>query len=102
MWSRAQADAIAFVSCTMPPLLAAYGPAKDAPKIDIIEPMLMILPRPAFVISGWTAFEQRKALVRLGSRTWCHSASVYSCGCLRMLGPALLTRMATPPNVPPV
>ena len=52
MWSFAHAVAIAFVSCTMPPLLAAYGAANDAPKIDIIEPMLMILPRPAFFISG--------------------------------------------------
>src|SRR5207245_5904489 len=70
MWSRAQADAIAFVSCTMPPLLAAYGPAKDAPKIDIIEPTLMILPRPAFVISGWTALEQRKDLVEVVAGAW--------------------------------
>ena len=52
MLSRAHALAADFVSCTMPPLLAPYAGANDAPKIDIMEPMLMILPPPAFFIAG--------------------------------------------------
>src|SRR5882757_21541 len=47
MLSAAQAQAQERVNCTMPPLLAAYAGAKLAPKIDIIDPMLMILPPPA-------------------------------------------------------
>jgi hypothetical protein len=44
---RAQATASDLVSCTTPPLLAPYTGAKEAPKIDSIDPTLMILPRPA-------------------------------------------------------
>ena len=52
MWSGAHATAQERVNCTMPPLLAAYAGAKLAPKIDIIEPMLMIFPLPAAFIAG--------------------------------------------------
>jgi hypothetical protein len=50
-------------------LLELYTGANEAPKIDIIEPMLMILPPPAFLNAGYAALEQRKAEVRLVSRT---------------------------------
>src|SRR2546426_12780412 len=59
MLSCAQAEAHALVNCTIPPLEAAYAGAKPAPKIDIIEPMLMILPRPVAFIAGYAACEQR-------------------------------------------
>src|SRR6266403_1263114 len=39
-----------------------------------------------------------KALVRLDASTRLHSSSVYSCGCLRMLMPALFTRMSRRPR----
>ena len=70
----------------------------EAPKIDIIEPMLMILPPPAFFIADRRPAQQTKALVRLVSSTARHSSSVYSCGGLRMLMPALLTRMSSRPK----
>src|SRR2546425_1108720 len=76
MLSFAHADDKARVSWTIPPLLAEYAGAKEAPKMDIIEPMLMILPRPAAFIGAYAAREQRKALVRFVSRTRRHSASV--------------------------
>src|SRR5258708_6748058 len=98
MLSFAHAVAMARLSCTMPPLLAAYGAVNEAPKIDIIEPILITLPPPARRISGYAAWLNRKALVRLVSITACHSAAVYSCGCLRILLPALLTRMSSRPN----
>src|SRR5438270_12145508 len=69
MLSAAQAVAIDFVSCTMPPFDAAYAGANEAPKIDIIEPMLITLPPPACDISGYAACEQRNAEVRLVSST---------------------------------
>ena len=47
------------------------------PNIDDIDPMVMILPAPAFLNSGWTAVAQRKVPVRLMSRIVCHSASEY-------------------------
>src|SRR2546422_5291277 len=59
MLSCAHAEAHALVNCTIPPLEAAYAGAKPAPKIDIIEPMLMILPRPVAFIAGYAACEQR-------------------------------------------
>jgi hypothetical protein len=96
--SLAQAVASARVICTTPPLLAAYGAANEAPKIDIMEPMLMILPRPARFSSGYAACEQRKALVRLVSMTACHSASINCSGGLRIEVPALLTRISSRPN----
>src|SRR5262245_12327253 len=52
MLSLAQAVARARLNCTMPPLEAAWAGAKEAPKIDIIEPMLMILPAPAAFMWG--------------------------------------------------
>src|SRR6202035_2833582 len=75
MLSAAQAHAQERVNCTMPPLLAAYAGAKLAPKIDIIEPILMILPPPAFFIAGWTACEHKKALGRLVLMMLSHSSS---------------------------
>src|SRR4029079_7383467 len=98
MLSLAQPDAHAFVNWTMPPLLAAYAAAKPAPKIDIIEPILMILPPPAFFISGYAACEHRYALVRFVSMTSRHSASESVSGGLRMLMPALFTRMSRRPH----
>src|SRR5207244_12436163 len=83
MLSRAHAEAHARVNCTMPPLDAAYAGANPAPKMDIIEPMLTILPPPAVFIAGYAACEQRYALVRLVSSTWRHSASDTSCGGFR-------------------
>src|SRR3954470_14083275 len=59
MLSAAQATAQERVNCTMPPLLAAYAGAKPAPKIDITEPILMILPPPAAFIVGYAACEHR-------------------------------------------
>src|ERR1700716_3021959 len=47
MLSAAPATARGGLNCTRRPLLAAWPGAKRAPKIDIIEPMLMILPPPA-------------------------------------------------------
>src|SRR6266702_629856 len=58
----------------------------------------MILPPPACFITGWTACEHRNALVRLVVITLFHSASSSACGGLRMLMPALLTRMSIPPS----
>src|SRR3954451_17269771 len=64
MLSGAHATAQERVNCTMPPLLAALAGAKLAPKIDTIEPILMILP-PAGFIAPYAACEHRNALVRL-------------------------------------
>jgi hypothetical protein len=36
----------------MPPLLALYTGANEAPKMDIMEPMLTILPPPAVLKAG--------------------------------------------------
>src|SRR5437773_7743865 len=66
--------------------------------MDIIEPMLTILPPPAVFIAGYAACEQRYALVRLVSSTWRHSASDTSCGGFRMLVPALFTRTSSRPK----
>ena len=44
MFFSAHAAACDFVSCTTPPLLAAYAGAYDAPKIDSLEPTLITLP----------------------------------------------------------
>ncbi len=46
------------------------------PKIDVIEPMLMILPPAARHISGYTACEQVNAPVRLIVITLFQSSSV--------------------------
>src|SRR5206468_11703513 len=63
--SLAQAVASDLVSWTMPPLLGPYAGENETPKIDIMEPMLMILPPPAAFIGAYAAREHRKALVRL-------------------------------------
>src|SRR6185436_1319929 len=49
---------------------------------------------------GWTAWEHRKALVRLVWITLFHSAMSSACGGLRMLMPALLMRMSIRPSSP--
>ena len=98
MPSAAHDMAVALVSCTMPPLLAPYAGAYGAPKIDIIEPMLMILPPPAAFMSGCAARLHKNALVRLVSITWFHSASVSWSTDLRTVMPALLTRMSSLPQ----
>src|SRR5207244_13252626 len=72
MLSRAHAAASDLVSWTIPPLLAEYAATNAVPKIDIIDPMLMILPPPAAFMMGYTAREQRNALVRLVSITLRH------------------------------
>src|SRR6516162_5720598 len=69
MLSLAQAVASDLVSWTMPPLLGPYAGENETPKIDIMEPMLMILPPPAAFIGAYAAREHRKALVRLVSST---------------------------------
>src|SRR6188508_1797162 len=53
MLSFAQAIARDLVSCTMPPLLAPYTGANDAPKIDMIDPMLMTFPPPTPFMCGY-------------------------------------------------
>src|SRR5258708_6050086 len=58
----------------------------------------MILPPPACFITGWTAFEHRNALVRLVFITLSHSSSSSTSGALRILVPALLTRMSIRPS----
>src|SRR3989442_561484 len=52
MLSFAQAVASDFVSWTRPPLLGPYAGENETPKMDIIEPMLMILPPPAVFIGA--------------------------------------------------
>src|SRR6185436_20288810 len=49
---------------------------------------------------GWTAWEHRKALVRLVWITLFHSAMSSACGGLRILMPALLMRMSIRPSSP--
>src|SRR5262244_1074643 len=63
-----------------------------------MEPMLMILPPPCRFITGWQARLARKALVRLVSRTWCHSLRARLSTGLRMFMPALLTSTSRRPN----
>src|ERR1700686_677776 len=58
----------------------------------------MILPPPAAFIARWTACEHRNALVRLVLITLSHSAISSACGGLRILMPALLTRMSIRPR----
>src|SRR5450631_321593 len=60
--------------------------------------MLMILPPPAAFITGYTACEHRNALVRLVLITLSHSSRSSACGGLRILMPALLTRMSMRPS----
>src|SRR5450432_1009495 len=60
--------------------------------------MLMILPPPTAFMAGYTACEHKNALVRLVLITLSHSASSSACGALRILMPALLTRMSIRPN----
>ena len=66
MLSLAQAVASDLVSWTSPPLLGPYAGENETPKMDIIEPMLMILPPPTAFIGAYAAREHRKALVRVG------------------------------------
>src|ERR1700730_10149361 len=58
----------------------------------------MILPLPAAFMAGSTACEHRNALVRLVLITLSHSSSESACGGLRILMPALLTRMSIRPS----
>ncbi len=58
MFSFAHPVAQLFVYWTTPPLLAAYAVAYGLPKMDIIEPMLMTLPRPRRWNCGWARVEQ--------------------------------------------
>src|SRR6266446_7803630 len=60
--------------------------------------MLMILPPPVAFIAGYAACEHRNALVRLVLMTLSHSSRSSACGDLRMLMPALLTRMSIRPS----
>src|SRR5450631_481677 len=60
--------------------------------------MLMILPPPTAFIAGYTACEHKNALVRLVLITLSHSSSSSACGALRILMPALLTRMSIRPS----
>src|SRR5450755_995665 len=60
--------------------------------------MLMILPPPTAFMAGYTACEHKNALVRLVLITLSHSASSSACGALRILMPALLTRMSIRPS----
>src|SRR5690348_3582329 len=98
MLSFAHAMASDLVSCTMPPLLAPYTGAKLAPKIDIIDPMLMILPPPACLRCGYAALAHRNALVKLVFITVCHSSSASASTGLRMLIPALFTTISMRPQ----
>src|SRR5215471_18395593 len=66
--------------------------------MDIMEPMLMILPPPCRFITGWQVRLVRKALVRLVSRTWCHSLRARLSTGLRMFMPALLTSTSRRPK----
>src|SRR5882762_9086402 len=52
MLSRAHAVASDLVRWTTPPLLEPYAGANGTPKMDIMEPMLMILPPPAAFIGA--------------------------------------------------
>ena len=67
MLSFAHAVARPFVSWTTPPLLAPYGAAYGAPKIESIDPMLTILPPPLRFKCGWAACEVTNTLVRFVS-----------------------------------
>src|ERR1700733_8977487 len=58
----------------------------------------MILPPPAAFMAGWTVCEHRNALVRLVLITLSHSSSESACGALRILMPALLTRISIRPS----
>src|ERR1700730_7442220 len=58
----------------------------------------MILPPPACFITGCAACEHRNALVRLVLITLSHSSGSSVCGGLRILMPALLTRMSIRPS----
>src|SRR5215471_2003047 len=66
--------------------------------MDIMEPMLMILPPPCRFITGWQVRLVRKALVRLVSSTWCHSLRARLSTGLRMFMPALLTSTSRRPK----
>src|SRR6202040_3198947 len=76
MLSFAPVHASRLVIATMPPLLAAYAAANDAPKIESMEPMLTILPPPPSFMCGYAAWAQRNAPFRLVSMILFHSASV--------------------------
>jgi hypothetical protein len=57
--------------------------AQPVPKIDIIDPILMILRGPAFFMWDRRLCVQMNALVRLASSTVCHSAALSVFGDLR-------------------
>jgi len=60
--------------------------------------MLMILPLPFLIIEGMTAFETMNGPLRSMSITWRNSAAVISTIGMRLMMPALLTRMSTMPT----
>src|SRR6516225_778733 len=55
MLSFAHADAQFLLNCTMAPLADPYAVQRGPPKYEAAEPMLMILPPPAFFISGYAS-----------------------------------------------
>ena len=76
MLSFAHAVARLLVSCTTPPLLAEYGITRSCPKMEVIDPMLMILPLPAAAMCGYASRHGRNVPVRLMSMIRFQSSSV--------------------------
>src|SRR5215467_1155453 len=66
--------------------------------MDIMEPMLMILPPPCRFMTGWQARLNRKALVRLVSKTWCHFLRARLSSGFLMLIPAFMMSMCRRPK----
>ena len=86
------------VSIFRPPLAAAYAETVSRPSSDIIEQMLMILPSRRSIISGRTAEATMNGATRSTSMTAWNSERFISCIGMRLMMPALFTRMSIWPT----
>ena len=99
MLCGASSIAIDLVSCTTPPLAAAYEGARLNPKNENMLPMLMILPRLRSTMPFAASFDSRKTALSCVSMTRSQSSG-FSCSTppLMIPMPALFTSMSTPPS----
>ena len=91
-------EQIFLVSIFRPPLAEAYADTVSRPSSDIMEQMLMILPWPFLIMEGITALDTIKGAFKSTSMTWRNCSAVISVMGIRLMIPALFTRISMTPT----
>src|ERR1700739_3646005 len=95
---RAHSMASDFVSAATPALLAQYVATSYRPRTAPSDAILMMRPYFRSIMCRPNIWQARNVPVKLMSKMWFQSANDTSSVALRLVDPAELTRIWTPPN----